>query len=312
MKKRTLTTMAIAGLAAAGANVATVSGQDIPVVTNETALVEEFTATWCGPCVGAYYALERLKGRWGEDISILTYNIADELDNPYNSRRESEEYVTAIPTFVFQGDRKQVGTPPDSTLDNLVQQALDADRSARIIGRYEVDEATDVLRIGLKIDAYQDVIDPGVDQLRIVVHESNWTWNCSNGLDQYEYHVQAGFDEEFPRQLRPGAPEVFTFEYDLTGNQYLRNWDEVGITVYIFDTTTRKAIASWELGKWNLGDLNGDLKINRDDGRLFRRQYGKSMADPDFNPAADWNRNGVIDLPDRDLFEQYIQDGGLR
>lgn len=304
--------LALAGVAAGAVVSATAAlAAENPLVTTESALVDEFTATWCGPCVGAYYALERLKERWGDQVSILTYSVADELDNGYNSRRESEEGIWALPTFVFQGNWQQLGTPPDNTLDNYVQLALDTPRAARVIARYKFD-TDDRIIVGMKIDALTNVINNDNVELRLVVHESNWEWNCSNGLDMYQHHVQGGYDVSFPHDLQPGHPEIYVWEIDMSGNGYLRNWDEVGVTAYLYDTVTRTATASWELGQANLGDLDGNLMINRRDGALFRDQVGKTNLDPDFNPAADWDKNGVIDLTDRDLFLDYVQNGGLR
>lgn len=300
-------------LAAAACGLVISSGafaQSWRTLTNEVALVEDFGATWCSPCVSAYHAMDRLKQRWGNQVAINMYSVADELDNSYNSRRESEEGIVAIPTFVFQGSRQQVGTPGDSTLDNWVQEALDQPRSARIIGRYTLDEVNELVNVAFKIEGYNDTIDPSW-QLRVVVHENHWSYPWL-GLPGYDYHVQDGFDIEIEAPIQHAEQVVFIEQYSLAGNQYIHDWAELGVTLYLYDPSSRTAKAAWELGQNHAGDLDGNLRLDQNDVRLFRDQIGKQLWQEDFNPAADWNSDGQITLADRDLGLEYVQGGGMR
>ncbi len=301
----------VAVIALSAALCGTAMSQELDRFTSATGLVEEFTATWCVPCYSAYFSLERARQRWGEQVSILTYSIGDELDNSYNSRRATEEGIAFIPSFVFQGDRLFIGTPSDAAMDQYITEAITAPDSARIIGTFSVDEANDLLYVDFKIEGYNDTLTTA-DQIRIVVSEDNWAWNCSNGLDQYNGHVQAGFDINLSAPIGPGQQVTFNRVYDLSTNPYLRNWDEVRVTMFVYDTSLRKAQACWELGKVYLGDLNGDLSINQQDVALFRRAYGKSFGHPDYNQAADFDRNGVINGTDRFYAEDYYRSGGMR
>jgi Dockerin type I domain len=51
------------------------------------------------------------------------------------------------------------------------------------------------------------------------------------------------------------------------------------------------------------GDVNGDGQVNLADLAPFAKAYGSSSGDPDYNPAADSNRNGYINLFDAKALE---------
>jgi len=147
-----------------------------------------------------------------------------------------------------------------------------------------------------------------------VVHESHWEANCSNGLDEYQFHCQQVFYEDLP-VLNIGHQYTHIGEYDLSSNPWIHNWDEIGITVYLHDrdeSDDRNVGASWELGEVTLGDMNGDLSITMADKPLFINAYGSEWWQPKYNPAGDWDMNGMIDSYDRDLFIEYIQNDGMR
>jgi hypothetical protein len=51
------------------------------------------------------------------------------------------------------------------------------------------------------------------------------------------------------------------------------------------------------------GDVNGDGQVNLADLEPFAPAYGSSLGDPNYNPAADSNRNGYINLFDAKALE---------
>lgn len=297
------TVSSLAGLAGAETS-------DFP--TQATVLVEEFSAEWCGPCVQGYYSIERLSQRWGHQVSIGMYNVFDRYETADTSQRGSEFNVSAIPTFVFQGAFKQVGTygtGDDSRFDSYVNQALAMPRSARSIGRWSVNPSTEILKVFLKLQA--DTAVTSLDELRIVIHESHWDCNCSNGLTEYQHKVQDVFATP-AGPIMPPQQKVFNLEYNLSGNSNYRDWTNVGVTAYLWDTVEKKVKASWEIGGYTLGDLNGDLYITNADATLFNDQLGKSSNDPGFNPAADWDQNGTVTQSDKQQALAYFRSGGMR
>jgi hypothetical protein len=54
------------------------------------------------------------------------------------------------------------------------------------------------------------------------------------------------------------------------------------------------------------GDLNGDGAVNIADLSLFAPAYGSSAGQPNYNPAADFNQNGVINLYDSKALEHNM------
>lgn len=277
-------------------------------VTRQTVVVEEFTAEWCGPCVGGFYAMERMQGRWGDAVSLLTWSIADNYTNSDGSRRQSEVGVNAIPSFLFHGTYFSVGTPSDQTIDSYVQACQNQVPYSRVIGRWSL-QPNRVVRVGVKIQADQNLSNY---ELRVNIHESNWYVFCSNGLTHYNNHVQQVFYEPLPT-MQAGEQYTLIKDYDLSANRWIHDPEELGVTVFLHDRANNRSVrAGWELGAVNLGDLNGDLRITRQDAVLFTRQLGKNSNQQGFNPAADWNGDNVINNADRQLFLNYIRNGGMR
>jgi len=142
----------ILGLAGIGclALTATTSYGQLFTATHPTVLIEEFTAEWCGPCVQGYYAMERAKDRWGDEISEVVYSVSDRYENNDSRKRDIEVGVYAIPTFLFHGVYFSVGTPSDSAIDNYIENCQDITPMGRIIGRWIYDADTDYLGVGIK------------------------------------------------------------------------------------------------------------------------------------------------------------------
>lgn len=277
-------------------------------VTRRTVIVEEFTAEWCGPCVGGFYAMERMQDRWGDEVSLLTWSIADRYTHGDATRRQGEVGVNAIPSFLFQGTYFSVGTPSDQTIDTYVRNSQSLPTSGSIIGRWKL-KPNSIVRVGLKFQADQNLSNY---ELRVHVHESNWFVFCSNGLTHYNNHVQQVFYETLPT---PQAGEQYTLikEYDLSNNSWIHDVEQLGVTVFLHDRASNRSVkAGWELGAVHLGDLDGDLNITRADGVLFQQQMGKNSGQQGFNPAADWDGNGTINSIDRQMFLDYVRNGGMR
>ena len=53
-------------------------------------------------------------------------------------------------------------------------------------------------------------------------------------------------------------------------------------------------------------DYNGDMVVNSDDFDIFQMTYLKEQGDPDFNPAADSDRDGVVNGIDFDLLRSQF------
>ncbi len=276
-------------------------------VTHQTVLVEEFTATWCYYCQFAYDLLEREKVNWGDAISILSYNISDELSTTYTERRGSEWNVTAIPTFVFHSKYKVLGTPSDYTFDNYVTQCQDIPQYQELLANYSVDANQKKIRINAKLRS-SIYFQPG-DQIRFVVWEQqyNYNWYRSN----FKYHVVGGIDVD-PTNIPINQAVKGSLSITASDLGSVQDWNDLGVTMFVYRPDTKEVFCSWDVGEVSLGDLNGDVNIDNKDKALYIAQIGKTSNDPDFNPAADWDGDGDCDADDTALFKAYIQNGGLR
>ncbi|MCX6665224.1 MAG: right-handed parallel beta-helix repeat-containing protein [Euryarchaeota archaeon] len=56
------------------------------------------------------------------------------------------------------------------------------------------------------------------------------------------------------------------------------------------------------------GDLDHDDDIDQDDFAIFQQALGHSFDDPLYNPEADYNNNGVVDLVDYQIWLLYYRD----
>ena len=57
-----------------------------------------------------------------------------------------------------------------------------------------------------------------------------------------------------------------------------------------------------------LGDLNHDGEVNDDDNNVFNTTFGLNESHPDFNPEADYNNNGIVDLEDYQMWLIYYDE----
>lgn len=73
-------------------------------------VIEEFTATWCGPCYSVGRALDLVQAEEDvEDIILLAYHSSDGYQESFGAPRFTRYSVSGIPTYVVNGVDKQVG-----------------------------------------------------------------------------------------------------------------------------------------------------------------------------------------------------------
>jgi hypothetical protein len=252
--------------------------------------------------------MERMQDRWGDEVSLLTWSIADNYTHGDATRRQNEVGVTAIPSFLFQGLYFSVGVPSDNVIDAYIGNCQALTPSGQIISRWKM-RNNGTASLGIRFQADTNLSNY---ELRIVITEDEWYVPCSNGLTHYNDHVQAVYYETLPT-MTAGQQTLLVRDYDLSSNPWIHDYDNIEVKVFLHDRGNNRSVkAGWELGAVNLGDLNGDLRITMADGQLFLRQMGKSIGEPDFNAAADWDQNGDIDAVDRQMFLDYIRGGGMR
>jgi thiol-disulfide isomerase/thioredoxin len=76
-------------------------------------LVEDFSATWCAPCVYAGLALGQLQDEYPDDIATVQEHISDNYTIPWGTARfTSYPNHAGIPNVWFDGTLQQVGADP--------------------------------------------------------------------------------------------------------------------------------------------------------------------------------------------------------
>lgn len=73
-------------------------------------VLEIGTATWCGPCAAAARGAEDLAEEHPGKVLIVEYHNRDDFSNSYANTRNSFYGVTSIPTAVFDGVEKVIGS----------------------------------------------------------------------------------------------------------------------------------------------------------------------------------------------------------
>ncbi len=297
-----------AGLGVAMAGMCVMSAAALTPITHNSVVVEDFTATWCGPCAAAHDQIDRKKAQWGDELAVLTYNISDPpYSNSYTGRRQGEWGVSAIPTFVFQSRFKQVGVPSDGQFDNYVNSSKNLGDTMDLLGFYIPDQSNNEVDVKLKIRPHNDLTSS--HELRVVVWEKQFLVNWYRS--DFKYRVVGGLD--IPTGLLKGGKTYQgKFSVDAAAFGPFQEWDDLGVTVLLYDRSDKSIDSVWELGIRNLGDMDRDNDIDMADGQAFLKCKGKSLGEQGYNTAADWDYNDTINQADEDLFRAYVFGGGLR
>jgi hypothetical protein len=84
-----------------------------------------------------------------------------------------------------------------------------------------------------------------------------------------------------------------------------------GSAVSLGDTATFTGVGSFStvVGLYMPGDLNGDLKVDCSDIAVVKAAYGTNAAQPGFDPRADVNFDGVVDIRDLAFVSQKLPAG---
>ena len=170
---------------------------------NLPAVVEYYTATWCGNCVDVEHALDHIEED-GVEIRQFHFHRDQDSEDPWGTEegeaRWDERYGGGTaPTVVFNGSIKQMGSVPegDSLEDDftaLAERDLDLGTGASSMGWEKVDNDTGILGWAVSYDP--EILPEGaelVHQLWVTERFAHFP-EGSNGVENYPHVVRALFD----------------------------------------------------------------------------------------------------------------------
>ncbi|MDT8347119.1 MAG: thioredoxin [Flavobacteriaceae bacterium] len=92
------------------------------IISDNTPVLVDFFATWCGPCKMQAPILEQVKQKFGDQLRIL------KIDVDKNPKLAAKYQVRGVPTLVLFKQAKQLwrksGVVSASELTKLLQQKL--------------------------------------------------------------------------------------------------------------------------------------------------------------------------------------------
>ncbi|MCX6665090.1 MAG: right-handed parallel beta-helix repeat-containing protein [Euryarchaeota archaeon] len=173
--------------------------------------------------------------------------------------------------------------------------------------------------MGLYIDSQND--NNIISRNTISGHYWYGIW-ISNSDNNSIYHnnfinnVQNAYEETSTNIWDNGYPSGGNYWDNYTGidvfsgpGQNISGSDGIGDTHYNISGGSNQDLYPL-MEPWVLipGDLDHDGDVDYDDFALFLQTFGHNIGDPLFNPEADYNSNGVVDLVDYQIWIMYYRD----
>ena len=89
------------------------------IINQETPVLVDFFATWCGPCKMMQPVLDQLKAEWGDKIRVI------KIDVDKNQNAAAQYGIRGVPTLILfkKGEMlwRESGAFPLGTLKNKLQ-----------------------------------------------------------------------------------------------------------------------------------------------------------------------------------------------
>jgi len=289
----------------AGGFVALACAASVATAAERKVLVEEFTATWCGPCENAGRAMSQLIDNFPGELVSLQEHISDDYTIAWSETRANFYGVTGIPTTAFDGVTRHVGAGTQAQTYNTYLNTFNVRRNVPTdvtieIGGEEVGTDTYRVTVRVGVETTGQTRDMRLHVLQILDH-------YPSGVRHRECVIQDGINENVT--LNPGETATFTHDFVLAGPSANPNRaEDVSIVAFAREQGNPwpREVYNAEQMHWPFeplgggtpGDVDGDGDVDLSDLTLMLAAYGSCDGDPAFLAAADIDESGCIELGD--------------
>ena len=179
------------------------------LIMDSPAIVEVYTATWCDNCVDSEHALIELLSERNENVQVMYHHrYIGEIEDPFGSQngdeRVLERYGAILPpTVVFHGDQVKSGSVADDcdgcdgTLKSEYGFLLDKKPTSYSGWTSEFswsgNNSSGILNWSLEPQGEEFNSEIVITTRLLVVEQSAYFPEGSNGLDNYDHAVRAVF-----------------------------------------------------------------------------------------------------------------------
>lgn len=290
-------TLGIVAIAACAVSISTAAERKV--------FVEEFTATWCGPCEYAGQAMSLLIDNFPDQIVSVQEHVSDSYTIPWGETRASFYGVTGIPTTVFDGVTQQIGAGTTQQTYNIYLNMFNARRNMPTdvvieLGGEEV--GTDTYRITARVS-----VEPTGQTRTMRLHVLQLLDYYPSGIRHRECLIQDGINTNLT--LNPGETATFTYDFALSGPSANPNRaDDLSIIAFAREQGSPwpREVFNAESMHWPFtpigggtpGDLDGDGDVDLSDLTLMLAAYGSCSGDASYLAAADIDESGCVELGD--------------
>ncbi len=267
-------------------------------------LVEEFTATWCGPCEYAGRAMSQLIDDYPGRLAAYQIHVSDAYATTWGNSRANFYNVTAIPDTWFDGRFEELGASSTQSAYNQYLNILQ--------NRWNIPTPV-VLEIGgesLGGDSYRIFVrvsleatasagkDLRVQMVQVLDH-------YPSGARHRDCLMQAAPLRDI--HLEPGDTQVLTWDMTLSGAS-LQNIDDVKVIAFAQKpgTTAPKIVYQAiemaypfpPLDTGIAGDVDGDGDVDLNDLAALLAAFGTCDGDVGYLATADFDSSGCVDVSD--------------
>jgi thiol-disulfide isomerase/thioredoxin len=185
-------------------------------------VVEDFNATWCGPCIPVGQALNDLQDDYAGDVIVFQVHQADAYATTWGNQRAAFYGVPGYPTVWFDGIDSRVGTAGSAAVDYAAFVQM---LSGRLGDATDVFVDTVAAPLGgnqYRVDAFVG-IEPGGTGKTMRLHIVQALDNTPSGSHYLNCFMQANDYETIT--LAPGEWTVVSHTFTLTGESASRLQD---------------------------------------------------------------------------------------